>query len=86
MTRPSLHYFSIGLALLLVSCATARAVWHMPAQATREAPPPGLETRALSLEQKAPDFELTDQSKKTHALATHRASGPVVLVFYRGFW
>lgn len=34
----------------------------------------------------APGFDLAAQDGAHHALATELAQGPVVLVFYRGFW
>jgi hypothetical protein len=34
----------------------------------------------------APPFALPDQLGHTHALADELAHGPVVLVFYRGYW
>lgn len=34
----------------------------------------------------APDFSLVDQNGKTVSLADARSQGPVVLVFYRGYW
>lgn len=34
----------------------------------------------------APDFMLEDQNKNKVALADAREKGPVVLVFYRGYW
>jgi AhpC/TSA family len=34
----------------------------------------------------APAFALPDQSNHTVALADQLARGPVVLVFYRGYW
>jgi peroxiredoxin len=33
-----------------------------------------------------PDFELPDNDGKLWRLSEHLASGPVVLVFYRGDW
>ena len=34
----------------------------------------------------APDFTLTDQNGRKHTLSAALAKGPVVLVFYRGYW
>ncbi len=34
----------------------------------------------------APGFDLAAQDGAHHVLATELAHGPVVLVFYRGFW
>jgi hypothetical protein len=42
--------------------------------------------RAPQLGDKLADFELPDVRGGTWALRDARARGPVVLVFYRGFW
>jgi hypothetical protein len=34
----------------------------------------------------APDFSLKDENNSAVSLADARSSGPVLLVFYRGFW
>jgi cytochrome oxidase Cu insertion factor (SCO1/SenC/PrrC family) len=34
----------------------------------------------------APDFTLVDQNGRKHTLSAALARGPVVLVFYRGYW
>ncbi|MBE7507729.1 MAG: redoxin domain-containing protein [Planctomycetia bacterium] len=34
----------------------------------------------------APDFTLKDENNNAVSLADARARGPVLLVFYRGFW
>ncbi len=34
----------------------------------------------------APDFTLTDQNGRKRRLSAQLAKGPVVLVFYRGYW
>lgn len=36
----------------------------------------------LQVGDRAPDFTLTDENGNEHALATARAHGPVVLIFY----
>jgi len=48
----------------------------------------GVKTRAtpMTTEQVAPDFALPDQHGKTVALPSLLATGPAVLVFYRGHW
>jgi hypothetical protein len=45
-------------------------------------------TRGPSLPERAsaPDFTLSSHQGKTVHLADELKSGPVVLVFYRGFW
>jgi hypothetical protein len=35
---------------------------------------------------RAPDFELGGADGRTHRLADLLSAGPVVLVFYRGYW
>ena len=47
-----------------------------------------LETRTPAIEKKAvaPDFELTDTEGRKHSLDEMVASGPAVVVFYRGYW
>jgi len=42
-------------------------------------------SRTAGVGQKAPDFTLTDQHGDAFHLADALASGPVVLVFLRGF-
>ena len=76
-------------AVLLAACATAaprRAHVHFPPQAMRLAPPPGIHGRALKVGARAPGFTLPEAGGGTWSLAGHLARGPVVLVFYRGFW
>ncbi|MFZ0700212.1 MAG: hypothetical protein WBX13_06965 [Candidatus Acidiferrales bacterium] len=49
-----------------------------PATPNREAPPqPG---------EAAPDFELSDSTETPRRLSELCASGPLVLLFYRGHW
>jgi len=36
--------------------------------------------------EQAPDFTLTDQNGRKHALSAERGKRAVVLVFYRGYW
>ena len=40
----------------------------------------------LKVGDKAPDFALPNGDGKTVSLADYTGRGPVVLVFYRGFW
>jgi peroxiredoxin len=40
----------------------------------------------LKLGDKAPDFSLPNGDGKTVTLSEYLGRGPVVLVFYRGFW
>ena len=46
----------------------------------------GLAQRSLRVGQTAPDFTLPDATGRPVSLASLLASGPVVLVFYRGNW
>jgi hypothetical protein len=41
---------------------------------------------ALPVRAAAPDFTLPDQDGKPVTLSSFRSRGPVLLVFYRGFW
>ncbi|HEY0751488.1 MAG TPA: peroxiredoxin-like family protein [Chitinophagaceae bacterium] len=42
--------------------------------------------KGLSVNEQAPDFSVTDQNGKSIHLKEQLKKGPVVLVFYRGFW
>ncbi|MEX1366443.1 MAG: hypothetical protein AB1Z98_25185 [Nannocystaceae bacterium] len=44
------------------------------------------EQETVQVEQTAPDFSLTAQDGTTVDLASLLASGPAILVFYRGHW
>ncbi|MBX3394986.1 MAG: redoxin domain-containing protein [Phycisphaerae bacterium] len=46
-------------------------------------PPP---SRAWAVGEEVPDFTLPDQDGRQVSLADYRGKGPVLLVFYRGFW
>lgn len=48
----------------------------------------GVKTRdkPMATEQVAPAFALPDQNGQTVALSSLLATGPAVLVFYRGHW
>jgi cytochrome oxidase Cu insertion factor (SCO1/SenC/PrrC family) len=62
--------------LLISLCVIAFAG---PAQAQTPAKP-------VAVGEMAPDFTLTDQNGRSHALAAERGKRAVVLVFYRGYW
>jgi cytochrome oxidase Cu insertion factor (SCO1/SenC/PrrC family) len=64
-------------ALLLAALAFA-APLHA-ADSTKRATP-------VAVGEKAPDFTLMDQNGRKHTLSAALARGPVVLVFYRGYW
>jgi peroxiredoxin len=57
-------------ALLLIAVATLAQVSRPP----------------LKVGDKAPDFSLPNGDEKQVKLSDYTARGPVVLVFYRGFW
>jgi cytochrome oxidase Cu insertion factor (SCO1/SenC/PrrC family) len=59
------------VALSAGGCFTPLA-WPKAAALTSEGPPP--------------DFTLPDQDGRLHNLAAMLAEGPLVLVFYRGYW
>ena len=40
----------------------------------------------LKIGDKAPDFALPNGDGKTVSLSDYTARGPVVVIFYRGFW
>ncbi len=42
--------------------------------------------KPVAVGESAPDFTLTDQNGRKHALSAERGKRPVVLVFYRGYW
>jgi peroxiredoxin len=48
--------------------------------------PGGEKVVGLSVEQRAPNFELPDEQGRPWVLSERLAVGPVVLVFYRGDW
>ena len=63
--------------------AEARAVMERSVEALRAS---GIMTRIVKVSQPAPDFTLPNATGKPVSLAELRASGPVVLSFYRGRW
>jgi len=60
-----------ALLALIISCYAATA------QSPRPALKPG---------DKAPQFALLDTEGKTVKLSDYLARGPVVIIFYRGYW
>ncbi len=73
--------FSLALALALLGagCSTpaSRAAAKMPASES---------TTTLSVADAAPAFSLASPDGSEVSLASLTASGPAVLVFYRGDW
>jgi cytochrome oxidase Cu insertion factor (SCO1/SenC/PrrC family) len=45
-----------------------------------------LRSTAIGIGDAAPDFTLEDQNHTQITLSDARSHGPVVLVFYRGYW
>ncbi|MBC7930835.1 MAG: redoxin domain-containing protein [Rubrivivax sp.] len=73
-----------ALLLTLVSALSC-----VPGQTTHTQAPPATKTaRAtpVGVGETAPDFTLEDQRGRKVTLSEARAKGPVVLVFYRGYW
>ena len=54
--------------------------------APEEAHAGGEGAKPLARASQAPDFALEDSTGRTRTLSEFLASGPVVLVFYHGFW
>jgi len=63
--------------------ADARAIMERSVEDLRAS---GIMSRIAKLGQPAPDFTLPNATGKPVTLAELRASGPVVLSFYRGRW
>jgi peroxiredoxin len=42
--------------------------------------------KLLAVGEIAPDFELRDSTRKLQRLSSLTAQGPLVLLFYRGYW
>lgn len=57
-----------------------------PPFARRTEPPPGIEQSAVAVGAAAPALELARADATRFSLTEARRDGPVVLVFYRGFW
>jgi hypothetical protein len=70
-----LDYFamktSVALLILIASLAVASGQVRKPAPKVGD---------------KAPDFSLPNPDGKTVSLTDYTARGPVVLIFYRGYW
>lgn len=75
------------IALLLTLASALSGAPGQTASAQQQ-PPPARTARAapLGVGETAPDFTLEDQRGRKVALSDARAKGPVVLVFYRGYW
>ena len=51
-----------------------------------QTPSGGMRSTPIGVGDIAPDFTLTDQHGNKVTLSDARRTGPVVLVFYRGYW
>jgi hypothetical protein len=75
---------AVAAALFLAAAVSSAA--PPPAGARRESPPPGIEATAVAIGATAPSFELPAADGRRFALPKVLARGPVVVVFYRGYW
>ena len=66
----------------LVALALAAGILASPAFAAETAK----RSSPVATGETAPDFTLTDQNGHKRTLSAQLAKGPVVLVFYRGYW
>jgi hypothetical protein len=80
----------IVLAVIGAACAVAAIAAdrlpNVPPNPGRPTPPPGIESRAVSVGVPAPPISLPATTGGTWTLASARETGPAVLVFYRGDW
>ena len=75
------------IALLLTLASALSGAPGQTATAQQQQPPARTARAApLGVGETAPDFTLEDQRGRKVALSEARAKGPVVLVFYRGYW
>lgn len=76
-----------GLGILLgAAAASAAPSSGIPPNPTRQTPPPGIEANAKKAGDEAPAFKLPAADGKSFELGEHLKTGPVAIVFYRGFW
>lgn len=70
------------ILVLALSCAPGQTAF------TQQPLPPAKKARAspVVVGEKAPDFTLEDQHGRRVTFSEAYAKGPVVLVFYRGYW
>ncbi len=71
---------ALVVGLFATACSTSTAGGASAAVPASEA------TTTLSVGDAAPEFSLPDASGRERSLASLRATGPAVLVFYRGDW
>ncbi len=84
MTRLISCSFAALFALLTVSCAGKTLGDQGNPDSGDEAH--AVTATGLRVGEVAPDFSLTDRAGASWSLAEARASGPVVVIFYRGHW
>ena len=72
---------SLTRALFLIVVLLALAMIANP-----QSPAGGMRSTPIGVGDIAPDFTLADQSGQKVTLSDARRTGPVVLVFYRGYW
>ena len=76
-----------GLGLVVMGgCTTIARLARTPLSGGREAPPEGIDKRAQSSGKRAPDVDLVTHQGARWSLKDALASGPAVLMFYRGDW
>ena len=73
-----------GLGILLGAAAAGAA--GIPPNPTRQTPPPGIDANAKKAGDEAPPFKLPAADGSSFDLREHLKTGPVAVVFYRGFW
>ena len=76
-----------GVAVVLFAGLIGYLRWGgIPLHAARSTPPPGVDHTALAVGAPTPPIELASADGTTWRGAAALASGPLVLVFYRGHW
>ncbi|MBV1858835.1 MAG: redoxin domain-containing protein [Nannocystaceae bacterium] len=73
------HVLALALGLGLPACSSSSGEVRPPVPASES-------TTTLSVGDPAPAFSLAGSTGATVSLASLTASGPAVLVFYRGDW
>jgi cytochrome oxidase Cu insertion factor (SCO1/SenC/PrrC family) len=79
--------FPMMIRTLIAASLAAGVVLSFPANAADpKAPAAARRASPVKTGELAPDFTLTDQNGRSHALSAERGKRAVVLVFYRGYW
>lgn len=84
-SRPALQAQLLAVTTMVRQQAPAAVIQTIEA-ANQKLLDDGLAQRALRVGQSVPDFSLPDATGRIVKFAELRASGPVVLTFYRGAW